>query len=94
MLDKLKADFDGILELVQKVPDPLKETALKIILDQWFAANAAPPQPPSPPPGPPLTAGGGGRYADGADVLGGQDKTGHLSTLQNRPFPVSGIEAD
>jgi len=21
-------------------------------------------------------------------------KTGHLSTLQNRPFPVSGIEAD
>ena len=28
MLDKLKADFDGILELVQKVPDPLKETAL------------------------------------------------------------------
>jgi len=27
-------------------------------------------------------------------VLGGQGKTGHLSTLQNRPFPVSGIEAD
>jgi hypothetical protein len=25
--------------------------------------------------------------------LGGQGKTGHLSTLQNRPFPVSGIEA-
>jgi len=43
MLDKLKADFDGILELVQKVPDPLKETALKIILDHWFTANAAPP---------------------------------------------------
>jgi hypothetical protein len=59
MLDKLKADFDGILELVQKVPDPLKETALKIILDQWFAANAAPPQPPSPQPTPPLPAGGG-----------------------------------
>ena len=27
-------------------------------------------------------------------VLGGQGKTGHLSTLQNRPFPVSGIEAE
>jgi hypothetical protein len=26
--------------------------------------------------------------------LGGQGKTGHWSTLQNRPFPVSGIEAD
>jgi hypothetical protein len=25
--------------------------------------------------------------------LGGQGKTGHSSTLQNRPFPVSGIEA-
>jgi para-aminobenzoate synthetase/4-amino-4-deoxychorismate lyase len=27
-------------------------------------------------------------------LLGGQAKTGHLSTLQNRPFPVSGIEAE
>jgi hypothetical protein len=27
-------------------------------------------------------------------TLGGQVKTGHLSTLQNRPFPVSGIEAN
>jgi CheY-like chemotaxis protein len=27
------------------------------------------------------------------DILGGQGKTGHSSTLQNRPFPVSGIEA-
>jgi hypothetical protein len=26
--------------------------------------------------------------------LDGQGKTGHLSTLQNRPFPVSGIEAE
>ncbi len=26
--------------------------------------------------------------------LGGQGKTGHFSTLHNRPFPVSGIEAD
>jgi hypothetical protein len=25
--------------------------------------------------------------------LGGQGKSGHLSTLQNRPFPMSGIEA-
>jgi hypothetical protein len=31
---------------------------------------------------------------DIALTLGGQGKTGHLSTLQNRPFPVSGIEAD
>jgi hypothetical protein len=29
-----------------------------------------------------------------AQNLGGQGKTGHLSTLQNRPLPVSGIEAD
>ena len=28
------------------------------------------------------------------DALGGQGKTGHLSTLQSRPFPVSGIEAE
>jgi hypothetical protein len=35
------------------------------------------------------------RFCDAATViLGGQGKTGHLSTLQNRPFPVSGIEAD
>jgi integrase/recombinase XerD len=27
-------------------------------------------------------------------LLGGQGKTGHLSTLQNRPFPMSGIEAE
>ena len=26
-------------------------------------------------------------------LLGGQGKPGHLSTLLNRPFPVSGIEA-
>jgi hypothetical protein len=29
----------------------------------------------------------------GSTTLGGQGKTGHSSTLQNRPFPVSGIEA-
>ena len=29
----------------------------------------------------------------GLPVLAGQGKTGHLSPLQNRPFPVSGIEA-
>lgn len=45
MLDKLKADFDGILELVNKTPAPLQETAFKMILEKWFAANAAPPEP-------------------------------------------------
>jgi hypothetical protein len=29
----------------------------------------------------------------GDGVLGGQGKTGHSLTLQNRPFPVSGLEA-
>jgi peptidyl-prolyl cis-trans isomerase A (cyclophilin A) len=36
-----------------------------------------------------------GQVVSGMDVvLGGQGKTGHLSTLQNRPFPVSATEAD
>ena len=42
MLDKLKADFDGIIELVNKAPAPLQETAFKMILEQWFIANTAP----------------------------------------------------
>lgn len=50
MLDKLKADFDGILELVNKTPQALQEMAFKIILEQWFAANVAPPIPPPPAP--------------------------------------------
>ena len=41
MLDKLKADFDAILELVQKAPASLQETAFKMILEQWFNANVA-----------------------------------------------------
>jgi hypothetical protein len=36
MLDKLKADFDEILALVNKAPESLQETALKMILEQWF----------------------------------------------------------
>lgn len=52
MLDKLKADFDGIIELVNKAPAPLQETAFKMILEQWFYANApqkpVPPVPPAP----------------------------------------------
>jgi hypothetical protein len=39
MLDKLKADFDGILELVNKCPANLQEMALKTILEHWFASN-------------------------------------------------------
>lgn len=60
MLDKLKGDFDGILELVQKCPANLQEIALKTILENWFATNipvspkspgGGPPNPPSPPSG-------------------------------------------
>jgi hypothetical protein len=40
MLEKLTADFDGILELVTKCPAPLQETAFKMILERWFTANA------------------------------------------------------
>jgi len=53
MLDKLKADFDGIIDLVNKTPAPLQETAFKMILEQWFSANIAPkslPPPPAPAP--------------------------------------------
>src|SRR4051812_31468583 len=63
MLDKLKADFDGIIELVNKVPAPLQEMALKMILEQWFVANSTPKIAPpalSAPNGPggPVTPGG------------------------------------
>ncbi len=58
MLDKLKADFDRIIELVNKTPAPLQETAFKMILEQWFNANTAPkPVPPAPPPPAPLGPG-------------------------------------
>lgn len=42
MLDKLKADFDGILELVNKCPASLQEMAFKTILEHWFTSNAVP----------------------------------------------------
>jgi hypothetical protein len=42
MLDKLKADFDEIIELVNKAPAPLQELAFKMILEQWFISNFAP----------------------------------------------------
>jgi len=42
MLDKLKADFDGIIELVNKAPAPLQEMAFRMILEQWFVANTGP----------------------------------------------------
>jgi len=35
-----------------------------------------------------------GLYDAPTVTLGGQGKTGHSSTLQNRPFSVSGIEAE
>ncbi len=40
MLDKLKADFDGILELVNKCPPGLQELALKTILEHWFVTTS------------------------------------------------------
>lgn len=41
MLDKLKADFDAIIELVNKTPAALQEMAFQMILEQWFSANTA-----------------------------------------------------
>jgi len=49
MLEKLKADFDEIIELVNKTPAPLQELAFKMILEQWFSANTLP-KPITPPP--------------------------------------------
>lgn len=57
MLDKLKADFDGILELVNKTPQALQETAFKMILQRWFEANTVPAPHPKSDPG---AAGGSG----------------------------------
>jgi hypothetical protein len=53
MLDKLKADFEAILELVGKAPPPLQETAFKMILEQWFSVNTAPRPGPADAPRPP-----------------------------------------
>lgn len=63
MLDKLKADFDGIIELVNKTPAPLQEMALKMILEQWFSANTLPK--PVPPPAPPAQLGAGAPPSSG-----------------------------
>ena len=54
MLEKLKADFDEIIELVNKTPAPLQELAFKMILEQWFNANITPK---STPPAAPTLAG-------------------------------------
>lgn len=45
MLDKLKSDFDEIIDLVNKAPASLQELAFKMILEQWFNANAVPKAP-------------------------------------------------
>jgi hypothetical protein len=58
LLDKLKADFDGILELVNKTPAPLQETALRMILEKWFASNVTTPSLPAHAPAAPATPGG------------------------------------
>jgi hypothetical protein len=49
MLDKLKADFDAILELVNKCPANLQEMAFKTILEHWFTSNTVPVSPPNGP---------------------------------------------
>jgi len=56
MLDKLKADFDAILELVNKTPPALQETAFKMILEQWFSAHTAPKRRPADPSTSPVTS--------------------------------------
>jgi hypothetical protein len=66
MLDKLKADFDGILELVNKTPQALQETAFKMILERWFAANTVPATDPKPNPS---AAGGGGASTGVPDAV-------------------------
>jgi hypothetical protein len=48
MLDKLQTDLDAILELVNKTPAPLQETAFKMILEQWFVVNSTPKSLPQP----------------------------------------------
>jgi hypothetical protein len=48
MLDKLKAEFDDIIELTKKAPAPLQELAFKMILEQWFNSNATPKPAPLP----------------------------------------------
>jgi hypothetical protein len=64
MLDKLKADFDGIIELVNKTPAPLQEMAFRMILEQWFSTNTA--QKPAPSPlAPPTPLGAGAPPAPG-----------------------------
>jgi hypothetical protein len=69
VLDKLKADFDAILELVNKTPAPLQETAFKMILEKWFATNAAPPPSPAPPPGQPTPPAGPGAQTGVPDAV-------------------------
>ena len=64
MLDKLKADFDGIIELVNKTPAPLQEIAFKMILEQWFSANTTP-NPVPPPASSPAPIGPGAPGAPG-----------------------------
>ena len=64
MLDKLKADFDGIMELVNKTPAPLQETAFKMLLEQWFIENAAP-KSTTPPAAPSAAVGSGATAAPG-----------------------------
>ncbi len=70
MLDKLKADFDGIIELVNKAPAALQEMAFKMILERWFSENVAPNAALPPPlPAAPLGSGSPGAASGVPDAV-------------------------
>jgi hypothetical protein len=79
MLDKLKADFDGILELVQKCPPTLQETALKTILENWFT-SAVPGREPI--------------RKDGKDAQGGSGDTSNLPDAMKSFMTANGITGE
>src|SRR3989442_452324 len=78
MLDKLKADFDAIIELVNKTPPALQEMAFKMILEQWFSANTAPKPSPAVTPAAP---GPGGAGVTAGEGLGAVFALNHCSRI-------------
>jgi hypothetical protein len=65
MLEKLKADFDAIVELVNKTPAPLQEAAFRLILEHWFVENSAPRTAAATTPAAPAGAGSGAHSPSG-----------------------------
>ena len=64
--------------MVRRAAQQLSQRRLIVIICSWWCAVTTVTSAQMPPP----------QLSD--EDLGGQGKTGHLSTLQNRPFPVSG----